>query len=274
MTTEMKTLVTHINPHLDDISAIWLFKRFHPNFIDAQLEFISASLGAAKGQESEDKIFLGTGGGKFDEHKSDSGECATSLVWTDLREKGLTPKDDISVSALKELVEWSRLIDLGKYPIQPFEEFSVQAFIRPKDTSAESSKKAIELGMEILDRILEVLKQKHLSLKDWQKATQFKSTFGKSFAIESEHVDRDFCKKQPGELFIMRNPQNKSVQYFTPNHQIDLEPIYTKLKEVDPKADWFLHQAHHMILCGAGAAPDFIPSELSLEELIEVAKQS
>ena len=53
----MKTLVTHINPHLDDIAAIWLFKKFHPDFKDAKIEFISASRDAAK-EESEDKIFL------------------------------------------------------------------------------------------------------------------------------------------------------------------------------------------------------------------------
>ncbi len=63
----MKILVTHINPHLDDIAAIWLFKKFHPDFKEANIEFISAS--RDKADESADRVYVGTGGGKFDEHK-------------------------------------------------------------------------------------------------------------------------------------------------------------------------------------------------------------
>ena len=50
----MKTLVTHINPHLDDIAAIWLFKKYHPDFKDAKIEFISASRDAAQKEEEHD----------------------------------------------------------------------------------------------------------------------------------------------------------------------------------------------------------------------------
>ena len=55
-----KILITHTNPHLDDIFAIWLFKKFNPDFKDAKVEFISASRDAASDQ-SEDKIYFGTG---------------------------------------------------------------------------------------------------------------------------------------------------------------------------------------------------------------------
>ena len=85
----MKTLITHINPHLDDISAIWLFKRslragalkrFDREFSEASIEFINASRDAALKDESKDKIYFGTGGGEFDEHKGDLEDCAASLV--------------------------------------------------------------------------------------------------------------------------------------------------------------------------------------------------
>ena len=49
----MKKLITHINPHLDDISAIWLFKRFYPEFLDAEIEFIGASRDAALKDQTE-----------------------------------------------------------------------------------------------------------------------------------------------------------------------------------------------------------------------------
>lgn len=273
LNNNMKILVTHISPHLDDISAVWLFKRFHPEFTDAFLEFISASRDAAK-DETEDKIYLGTGGGKYDEHKGDLEDCAASLVWKDFKSKRLLPEDEIAAKALEQLVEWNRLIDLGKFPKQEYEEFTVPSFIRPRDSAPNSSLKAVQLGFEILDRIFGVLKRKVQAEKDFEKRIEFDSKFGKGVAVESQAVDREFCRGQKGDLFIIIDPKSKSVQYFTPSFDIDLEPIYKKLKKIDPQADWFLHQSHHIILCGASSAPHFSATKLSTKELIDVAKAS
>src|SRR5687768_15877049 len=98
----MKTLITHINPHLDDISAIWLFKKFNPEFKDAQIEFINASREEALKNETEDRIYFGTGGGKFDEHKGDLEDCAASLVWKDIKSSPLKPGDEIELQALDD----------------------------------------------------------------------------------------------------------------------------------------------------------------------------
>ncbi len=266
-----KTLVTHINPHLDDIAAIWQFRRFHPDFKDANVEFISASEGNRGAEESENKIYLGVGRGKFDEHKGDLEDAAVSLVWKYLRQKDFTPKEETEVNALEELVNWIRLDDLGK-PAREMDEFSLPSFIRPKNGSKEDSLKAVELGSEILDRILEVLVNKHRANKDWEKAIEFESKFGKAYGVESSFVDREFCKKIGADLFLMVDPKNSSIQYFTPRFDVDLEPIYRKVKELDPKADWFLHQSHHMVICGSGSAPDSKKTKLSFEKLIEAAK--
>ncbi|MDD5147567.1 MAG: hypothetical protein PHV63_03435 [Candidatus Daviesbacteria bacterium] len=268
----MKTLVTHINPHLDDIASIWLFKKFHPEFKDAKIEFISASRNQAVTEESEDKVFLGTGGGKFDEHKEGLNTCAGSLVYDYLRQKGYIPQDEITQKALERLVDWNRLIDTGKAPDSQFDEFSVQSFIRCKDGTPQNSQRSVELGFEILDRILTVLKRKQQSLKDWEKRKEFATKFGKSFAVVSETVDREFCREQGGDLFLMYHPKYKSVQFFTPSFEIDLEPIYQKVKSLDPEASWFLHQSHHMVICGSSSAPDSKLTKLSFEELIEVTK--
>ena len=48
--------------------------------------------------------------------------------------------------------------------------------------------------------------------------------------------------------------------------------IDEKLKKMDPEADWFLHQSHHMVLCGSSSAPDSKPTKLSFEQLIEAVK--
>lgn len=269
----MKTLVTHINPHLDDIASIWLLKSFHPAFKDTKVEFVSASRSQAEREETEEKIFVGTGGGKFDEHKEGLiNTCACSLVYEFLLSKGHIPEDEITRKALEALVEWNRLIDTGKAPNSQFDEFSVQSFIRCKDSTCESSEKSLELGVQILDRILVVLKRKQQSRKDWEKRVEFQTKFGRSFAIISETIDREFCREQGGDLFLMYHPKKRSVQFFTPSFEIDLKAIYDKVKSLDPEATWFLHQSHHMVICGSTSAPDSKPTKLSFDELIEVVK--
>lgn len=269
----MKTLVTHINPHLDDILGIWLFKKFHPDFKDAKIGYISASRNAAAGKENEEKFFIGTGGGQFDEHKEGLQTCAGTLVYEYLKKKNYIPKDEIARGALDRLIEWNQLIDTGKAPDSEFNEFSVQAYIRAKDGTSESSQKSVDLGIEILDRISIVLKKREQTKKDWENRVEFETRFGRSFAVKSETVDREFAREQGGDLFIMYNTKHKSVQFFTPSFEIDLKLIYEKMKSLDPKASWFLHQSHHMVLCGSSSAPDSKPTKLSFENLIKAVKE-
>lgn len=276
----MKVLVTHINPHLDDIAAIWLFKKFHPEFKSARIEFVSASRDLAAKEENKDKtsllptkVFVGTGGGEFDEHKEGLDTCAGTLVYEYLKKEKYIPENEIARRALDRLTEWNLLIDTGKAPDCQFNEFSVQAFIRSRDNSQQTSGKSVELGIEILERALVVLKRRQQSLKDWENRVEFQSKFGKSFAVVSETVDREFCKEQAGNLFLMYHPKHKGVQFFTPSFDIDLEPIYAKLKSLDPEATWFLHQSHHMVICGSSSAPDSKPTKLNFGQLIEVAKE-
>lgn len=264
----MKTLVTHINPHLDDIFAIWLFRKYHPDFKDAEIEFISASHSMA--DETKDKIYIGTGGGKFDEHKEGLNTCAGTLVYKYLKENSQIPQDDLTQKALEKIVEWNQLVDTGKAPSSEFDVFSIQSFLRPLDGKDETSKKAVELGAELLDRVLEVLQRKEQSLLDWEKRMEFESKFGKGYAVTSETINREFCREQDGDLYLMIDPKHKSVQFFAP--QKDISEIYEKVKSLDPDASWFLHQSHHMVICGSGSAPDSTPTKLSMDELIEAVK--
>lgn len=267
----MKTLITHINPHLDDISAIWIFKKFHPEFKEAEIEFINASRDEALKNEIVDKIYFGTGGGKYDEHKGDLEDCAASLVWKDIKQKGLAPKDEIELNALDDLIEWNRLIDLGKGTNYDFGPYSVQAFIRSRESTQEASLKSLQLGEEILDRILELLKRIKQSEKDWENRKEFESLFGKSVAVNSETIDRSFVREKGFNLVLMYDPAHQSAQFFTPSFEIDLEPVYKKLIEIEPDCGWFLHQSHHMVICGSSSAPEH-KTGLTFEELIERIK--
>ena len=267
----MKTLVTHINPHLDDIFAIWLLKKYDPKYNSFEIDFISASHDKAS-EETADKVFVGTGGGKFDEHKEGLATCAGSLVFDFLKKENSLTKDELTIKALEEMVEWNRQIDMGLAPTSEFGEYSIQAFIRSKDSEKESSLDDVKLGRKILDRVLEVQMRTQQSLKDWENRVEFETEFGKTVAVKSETIDRPFCKRAGGDLFLLVSPKYHGVQFFTPSHNLDLSSIYDKLKILDPEADWFLHQSHHMVLCGSSAAPDAKPTKLSFEQLIDLLK--
>lgn len=267
----MKTLITHINPHLDDIFAIWLLKKYDSNYKDFEVDFISATHDQSD-QETDDRVFVGTGGGKFDEHKEGLKTCAGSLVFEYLRNENLLSKDNLEIKALEEMVEWNKSIDMGTIAIEAYDEYSVPSYIRSKDSNKESSLESVELGIKILERILQIVKKKQQSLLDWEKREEFESKFGKTIAITSQTIDRPFCKRMGGDVFIIYNPKYPSVQYFTPSQTLDLTEIYTKVKSLDPEADWFLHQSHHMVLNGSSSAPEAKPTKLSFEELIEVVK--
>lgn len=276
----MKILVTHINPHLDDISAIWLFKRFGSNFTEAKVEFIPAREGN-KVRDKDDKIYLGVGRGKFDEHKGDLGECAASLVWKYLKREEKLDLEEAVEKGVDELVEWVRLGDTGQLKNESFADFSVASFIRVHQggkylDSAEST----DLGFKILDRILMVLTNKQKALKEWQSVKEFETVWGKGYAVQSEYIDRTFCDKhslslkdpKDGALYLMFEPKRSALQFYTPKDWVDLEPLYKKLIQADPGAAWFLHHSHHMILCRSGASPDDAPTKLTFGQLIKAAE--
>src|SRR3989338_6642457 len=100
----MKTLITHTLPHLDDICAMWLMKRYFLETKDAAIVFIPANEKGGDIVDNSDYIYIGIGRGKFDEHKGDIGQCATTLVFLFLQEKGCF--DARTLSAVQKIVGW------------------------------------------------------------------------------------------------------------------------------------------------------------------------
>jgi len=267
-----KSLVTHINPHLDDIAAIWLIKKFFPEYKDAKVEFISADKGKG-GLNEVDTLYIGVGMGKYDEHKGDVDESAMSLVWKDIKSQNLGSKDNFEEKAIDEMVKWNTLYDTAKMPYGEWDDFSVEAFIRSYENSPADSLKTVELGAQILDRILPVLIRKQHSLADWDKRIDFESKWGKSMGIGSSAFKKTLAYRQGYQVVIQHDPKDNFMGVTAPGlSDVDLEPVYLKLKEADPEADWFLHQGHKMVLCGAGSAPDVTRTKLTLDQVIEIVK--
>lgn len=268
-----KTLVTHINPHLDDISAIWLFKRFHPEFKAAKIEFISAEKGAGGLKESSDVIYFGVGKGKFDEHKGDIGDCAVSLVWKEIQRENLASGNEFELKAYEEFVRWNLLVDTARMPSYEFSAFGVDSFIRSHKNTPGDSLNTLKLGEQILDRILPVLIRRQMAISDWKKRIKFQTKWGKGAGLESDSFFQELAYEKGFQIVINKAPKRGFSGITAPAiSEVDLTPVYLKLKDLEPKAGWFLHHHKKMVLCGAPSAPDAVKSKLSLKELIEVVK--
>lgn len=271
----MKTLVTHINPHLDDIAAIWLIKKFFPDFKKAKVKFVSAEKAYSGVKDDEDTLYIGIGRGKYDEHKGDIGESAMSLVWKDLKNKGLAPENEIEVKAIEAIVRWNTLIDTAKIPSWEYDDFDIDNFIRSYKNDPKDSLKTVELGEEILDRVFPVLVKKQSGLKDWPKRIEFKSKWGKSVGIESASFGRSHAYKLGFQVVVVLSPKDHYIGITAPGlSDNDLTPIYLKLKEAEPGTGWFLHHAKKMVLCGSASAPEVKRSKLSLNQVIDIVRNA
>lgn len=271
---QMKTLITHINPHLDDIAAIWLFKKFHPEFAKSKIEFISQSqTDKIKGSETVDRIFFGIGKGRFDEHKGQTDECAATLVWKEIKISGLAPKNEYEIKAYDEFTHWVYLDDTAKLPFDEFGIYKLNSFIRSYENDPKDSLKTVELGCEILERIIPMLIKKQYGLAEWEKRIEFKSKWGRSVAVEGTDFSRNWAYSKGFNLVVQLSPIDRFLGITAPGtSDIDLTPIYTKLIRREPGIPWFLHHGKKMILCGAASAPDVKKSRLNLKQVIDIVK--
>jgi hypothetical protein len=90
-TQHVRRIVTHVSPHLDEIFGIWLLRRYgmtvFPGIETAPVEYWQDDMKTRTWQEHETEgtLLIGIGGGRFDEHTTETtqrknGHCAASLV--------------------------------------------------------------------------------------------------------------------------------------------------------------------------------------------------
>ncbi|MCL4367156.1 hypothetical protein M1563_03225, partial [Patescibacteria group bacterium] len=209
----MKTIITHIRPHLDEVGAIWLIKNFLDGWEKPEISFISAEKGNLGLVDLPDALHIGVGRGKYDEHKGDLEKSSMLLVWEDVKKQGKAPDDYLKRNAIDEFVNWNNLIDNARLP---FDEYSVASFIRATTNDPQDSMESIELGLKILDRIYIRLVFKQVELGEWDKRVDFQSRWGKSMAIESANF-RDFFAFRDGYNIVVRhNPQTNYIGVTAP----------------------------------------------------------
>jgi len=267
----MKILVTHEFPHLDDIAAIWLWKKYVPGFAKAKVEFVRLKGGGEavtyknKPVDSNpDVIHFGVGKGKFDEHKGDIGVSATLLTFRAL--KKYIPKRELL--SVQHFVDFVNAEDTGQTKSLKYPAMHVPVLLR----NIQDSHKRYQVGAQMIELAMITFENEALLEKDWAKRTEFQSQWGKAVLFKTAANGADWFGYTHGfDLVVHVDPVKKWKMFHAKaESSIDFRPAYEKIKALEPKASWFLHHSHHMLMCGSRSAPDVVRSKLSDAVLMQV----
>jgi hypothetical protein len=268
----MRTLVTHNQPHLDDLCAMWIMARYLPGWQDATFAFIPANTDPSTVQDTEDRVHVGVGRGRFDEHKGDHGECATTLVAKHVLATAEIPEAELR--ALDKMVAWALEEDLGRLLSEPRREFSIPAALQLAYFSEDrDSERVRALAFGLLDAIMVGLRN-HVQIEtDWKDRIEFDSRFGRAIAIRTDA--QEFSPYAYAKGFDVVVLTGKETPYATirarATAEADLAPVRDRIAAMED-VPWFFHHSGKMLICGGQKTDGSCRTTLSLEQLIELVK--
>jgi hypothetical protein len=278
MTKTKKTIVTHHNPDLDAAGAVWLVKRFWPGWEKAEVKFVPAGERLKSPPPSQSPVIhVDTGMGRFDHHQTDAPTCATKLVYEEVV-KNWPKKADEALARLVRLIT-----DIDHFqeifwpePAADRYDLMLHRILDGWRGEAADDEKNLDRVLDALDGVYRVLRDKVWAEKELEeKGVAFETGWGSAVGVETINDEVITLAQQQGHaLAIRKDPRKGYVRIKSlPNDEIDLTPIYERLKELDPQASWFLHSSRHILLNGSTHSPRMKPTKLSLDEVIAVVKK-
>ena len=279
-----KILVTHIYPHLDEICAFWLFKRFGgSDYKNAVYRFMPISedrrktFGGQPVDSDSDIIHVGIAGGRFDEHVRDGGKriSSASLVWDFLKTKKHYPKDKLVRRAIEMMVDYVAGEDNGETHVSPRSSFRLQSILYGAWLNKINHiQEVTRFGMKMIDHIFARLIQDAQFEIDWKKRIEFKTRWGKAVAVVTETSDTDGLIYSKGYcLALTLDPKHNYRMYrASPISKVNLVETYKHLSVIDPKPYWYIHQSKKLVICGGALAPKVALSKLTLKEMISAIR--
>ncbi len=276
----MKTIVTHMSPDLDAIASIWLIRRFLPGWEDSQTVTVaSGSLWNSIAVDSDpDALYVDTGLGKFDHHQTTEKTSAAKKVFTYLLHKGFIPsKSEEGLARLiKLMVELDHFSEVD-YPDPASDRYDLclHQLIGTLKYIVGSDTRVIETTLPFLDSALALFSNKVSAEKQISEGFIFKSAWGKSIVLLTDNKEAmKLAQKKGFQLVVTKDKAKGYVRIkIPPTVQKDLEELYQKILQKDPKAYWYFHVSKHMLLNDSTQRPDSNPSTLSPSQLIALIKE-
>jgi hypothetical protein len=274
----MKTIVTHIGPDLDAITAIWLIKTFFPGWEEANIGFVPAgdTLGGKAPDDNPEIIHVDTGSGKFDHHQTDADTCASLLVYEEVkRTRASDPALERLLSVVNDIDHFREVF----FP-QPTADFWDLGVVSQIDgwrlLYSDNPMKIVELGMQSLDGIYKTFQNKVWAERELkEKGVEFETQWGKGIGVETPNDETVHLAQKMGYAVAVRKDPKKGYLRIKslPKDEIDLTSVYNTLKAAEPDATWFLHASRHMVLNGSSKNPNMRPTKKSLAQIIDVLRK-
>lgn len=275
----MKLIVTHQSVDLDAITACWLIKRFLPDWVESDLALVPAgsTLHDLPPDSKPSVIHVDTGMGKFDHHQTDDYTSASKRVFEYLvKENYIASKLQKALEKLITIVNDSDHFGEVYYPEAASDryDFLLSQIIEGLKAPLHDDKKITEIGFILLDAVFQILKNKVNAEEAIKKGFVFHSKWGKSLAIESKNEEAVKLALKLGFRFVVKkDPDRGNVRIKTlPGKKLDLTPLYNQIKKYDKRGTWFFHVSKNMLLNSSSKNPNFIPTPLTLQKLIEIIK--
>lgn len=273
-----KTIVTHVSPDFDGIPAIWLLRKFHPDFKDANLAFVPA--GSAYNNEPADSdpdiVHVDTGMGKFDHHQSDDFTCAAQLVYEWLIAKGYVDAGDEALSRMIKIIteldhgwdnyKWAEA-ENDRYEFMLHNLLAGYKILYPRQDG-----KHIELTIVGLEAVYKLLQFKVRAEKEIGGGRKFKTRWGEGVAVVSNNQSiLDLGVKMGFAVVLTKDPARGNARITGSNRaNVDLTKAYEMAKVKDPEATWFLHASKVLLRNGSSRNPTMKATKLSVDQMIEI----
>lgn len=276
----MKTIVTHLSPDFDAVVSCWLIKNYFPGWKNAKIKFIPAGLSTDKNNQvdSDNLVYVDVGFGKFDHHQYQKNTSASEIVFEYLNQKQFIPKKDIQ--PLERLIEIVTFIDNFQEihlpnPSADIYDTAIYRIIDSLNSKYQNDEKTFEISVIILDALFILFKNKISAEKEIGKGLIFRSKWGKSLALLTKNDESlKLAQKLGYDLVVRKDPDNQTVRIkVRPDNKYDLTPVYLAVKKTNPQATWFFHSSKKMLLNGSLKNPNTVPSNLSLEKVVEIIKR-
>jgi len=279
-----KIIVTHTSPDFDGIPAIWLLRRFHPDFKNARVELVPAGDNTYNNEPVDSNpnvLHVDVGGGKFDHHKTNEFTCGTKLVWEWLVKEGYVKADD---EALKRLVEVVTELDHGwdTYKWQDAAsdrwEFSLHNVLSGlKGVYPGDTEKHISFTTDALEAVYRLMQSKVKAEEEVERdGVKFETRWGKGVGVLTKNDGiMELAIKEGYSIVVRKDPQEGYVRITGSNsHKVDLSKAYEIIKEKDKVGTWFLHASKVLLRNGSTRNPTMKATNLKLEGIIEILKKA
>ena len=300
----MKIVVTHTSPDMDAITSVWLIKKFLPGWETATVRFVPAGERIDSGKwkngneaspieviEDDEVIHVDTGLGPLDHHQNVSDKvCGASLTWDYVRIQNSefriqNDKIKSKTEAISRMI--GVIVDIDHFKevfwkdaVADYHEFNLTSILDGlKFQFPNQDDYYVEFVSKGLDAVLHEFENRIWAEKEIRENGQkFTTQFGKGIGFETLNDTVIKLSQKMGYVIVLRKDPRKGYIRIKAvpvigKINIDLTPVYEKLKKLDPDATWFLHVGKKMLLNGSVKNPKMRPSKLGIKEIIKVLEK-